>query len=107
MAQGSLYKFLDSPFKRIIINHNTFISCAGSVFANPGYESNLSVTNNIFVNCNVQPTCDSILTWDAGEVDPDNLPTGLVDCAPLPASYTQVDRRILVEKNVVVLGSKI
>ncbi len=101
MAQGSLYKFLDSPFKKIIINHNTFINCAGSFFASLGYESNLTVTNNIFVDSNLQPASDSVLTWDAGDVDPDKLPTGLVNCAPLPASYTQMDRKILVDRNVV------
>jgi hypothetical protein len=111
MTQGRVYKFMiytdnyatnvgSYQFKRIIFNHNTFVNCAGAVFMNPGYQSHLTVTNNIFVNCDLQPTCDSLYFWDVCETDPDKLPMGLVNCAPFPASFTPMDRKILVDKNV-------
>jgi hypothetical protein len=101
LCDGSMYKFRNFQIGKLFFNHNTFINCIGSVFESLGYESNLTVTNNIFVNCDLQPTCDSVLTWDAGEVDPDNLPTGLVNCAPLPSTFQQMPRKILVDRNVV------
>jgi hypothetical protein len=60
MAEGSMYKFRNYVYSRIIFNHNTFINCAGSVFESLGYESNMSITNNIFVNSNVQPFMQGI-----------------------------------------------
>jgi len=84
-TQGHVYKFMIYPpmwqFKRIIFNHNTFINCAGSVFMNPGYQSKVSLTNNIFVNCNVQ-SFPGITSPDIGEIDPDWLPVGLVNVYP-------------------------
>ena len=102
VAEGSMYKFRNFPFKKAFFNHNTFIDCAGSTFESLGYLSNLTVTNNIFVNSNIQPfdTTD-VNAGDLGETDADNLPTGLVNCHPLPSSMTQVDRKILVDRNVV------
>jgi len=106
MTEGSMYKFRQFPIKHLFFNHNTFVNCAGSIFESLGYESNLTVTNNIFVNSNVQPTCDSILVWDTGETDPGLLPTGLVNCAPLPDTVTATDRKILVDRNVVYWDPK-
>ncbi len=77
-AQGSMYKFRDHPFNRIIINHNTFINCAGYIFMSLGYQSNISLTNNIFVNSNIQPY-PSMQSIDSGEQDLDWLPMGLVN----------------------------
>jgi hypothetical protein len=101
MAPGSMYKFRNFDFKKAFFNHNTFINCAGSTFESLGYMSNLIVTNNIFVNSNVQPFDTTLGNWDAGETDADNLPTGLVNVRPLPASMPQLDRKILVDNNVV------
>ncbi len=101
MAEGSMYKFRNFQIGKLFFNHNTFVNCAGSIFESLGYESNLTLTNNIFVNSNLQPTSDSVLTADVGEVDPDNLPTGLVNCAALPDTFQQVQRKILVDRNVV------
>jgi len=106
MAEGSMYKFRNFQIPKLFFNHNTFVNCAGSTFESLGYESNLTVTNNIFVNSNLQPTCDSICKWDVGETDPDNLPTGLVNCAPLPSGATQMDRKILVDRNVAYWDSR-
>ncbi|HTY00464.1 MAG TPA: T9SS type A sorting domain-containing protein [Bacteroidota bacterium] len=81
MAQGSMYKFRTYPFNRIIVNHNTFVNCAGYIFMDLGNQSNYSLTNNIFINCNIQeyPRMQSI---DSGEQDLDWLPMGLTNCYP-------------------------
>jgi hypothetical protein len=101
MTQGQMYKFEiypdnyppfyphDNLFKRIIFNHNTFINCAGTVFMNPGYQNNVSVANNIFVNCNVQ-AYSGIHNADSLEQDPDWLPMGLInvyDSAEAPIKF--------------------
>jgi len=100
VAQGSMYKFRNYQIKKLFFNHNTFIDCAGSLFESLGYESDLTVTNNIFVNSNIQSFSDSLGIWDAGETDADMLPTGLINCDTLPANYTQMARKILVDRNV-------
>ena len=107
MAPGSMYKFRNFDFKKAFFNHNTFINCAGSTFESLGYMSNLVVTNNIFVNSNVQPFDTTLGTADYGETDADNLPTGLINCRPLPASMTQHDRKILVDNNVVYWDTRL
>ena len=104
MAQGHVYKFMIYPpgyqFKRIIFNHNTFINCAGSVFMNPGYQSNVSLTNNIFVNCNVQ-SFPGITSPDIGEIDPDWLPMGLVNVYPDSAdAANNTLRKFLCQNNL-------
>jgi hypothetical protein len=106
VAQGSMYKFRNFQIKKCFFNHNTFIDCAGSIFESLGYESDLTVTNNIFVNSNVQAFCDSLGVWDAGETDADMLPTGIINCDTLPSTYTQMDRKILVDNNVVYWDPK-
>ncbi|MBN1300523.1 MAG: T9SS type A sorting domain-containing protein [Melioribacteraceae bacterium] len=113
MAQGHMYKFMiypdnqlpwyphDYQFKRIIFNHNTFINCAGLVFMNPGYQSSVSLTNNIFVNCNVQ-SFGGINEYDVYEQDPDGLPMGLVNVYPdsvIVANNTP--RKFLCQNNLV------
>jgi hypothetical protein len=108
VACGSLFRFRSDPvfshyspqFKRIIINHNTFINCAGYVFMNPGCQSNMSLTNNIFVNSNVQsfPGLHSI---DMGELDPDWLPMGLVNVYPDSADVANnTPRKFLCQNNL-------
>jgi hypothetical protein len=62
MAQGNMYNMGGNLFDRIIINHNTFINCAGPIVSNSDFYNNLgiinnvSLTNNIFVNCNLHPS---------------------------------------------------
>ncbi len=79
-TQGTLYKFRNGyTIDRVIFNHNDFIDCAGYVMMNNGDQTNMSVTNNIFVNCQLQAYCPVLYSADAGEVDPDGLPIGLVN----------------------------
>jgi hypothetical protein len=101
-ACGSVYRFRESDeFKRIIINHNTFIDCAGYVFMNPGFQSNVSLTNNIFVNSNVEPY-PGIHNIDFGEQDPDWLPMGLVNVYPDSADVANnTPRKFLCQDNLV------
>ena len=107
MAQGSMYKFRNYVYNRIIFNHNTFINCGGSVFESLGYESMMSITNNIFVNSNVQPFMKAVL-GDWGETDADTLVTGLVNVRDFPdATFPVVPRKILVEGNVVYWDPKL
>ena len=106
MAQGSMYRLrLCSSiiqFKRIIFNHNTFVNCAGYTFMNPGYQSNVSLTNNMFVNCNVQCFAPILSTMDVGETDPDNLPMGLVNVYPDSADVANnTPRKFLCQDNLV------
>ncbi len=78
--QGTLYKFRPGvAVNRVIFNHNDFIDCAGYVIMNNGDQTNMSVTNNIFVNCQLQGYSSILFTVDVGEVDPDGLPMGLVN----------------------------
>jgi hypothetical protein len=101
-AQGTMYRFR-SPyqFKRIIFNHNTFVDCAGSVFMNNGSQSNVSLTNNLFVNVNVQPY-PGIHSIDQGEQDPDWLPMGLVNVYPDSADVAnRTPRKFLVDNNLL------
>jgi hypothetical protein len=100
MAQGSMYKFRNHPFNRIIINHNTFVNCAGYIFLDLGFQSNTSLTNNIFVNSNIQsyPAMQSI---DSGEQDLDWLPLGLVNVYPDSADVANATKRkFLVQSNL-------
>jgi hypothetical protein len=103
MAQGSMYRLRqEHQFKRIIFNHNTFINCAGYIFMNPGLQNNVSLTNNIFVNCNTQAYTPIRSRWDVNEVDPDNLPMGLVNVYPDAASVANnTPRKFLCQDNLV------
>jgi len=80
-TQGSNYKSRpDYNINKLFFNHNDWIDCSGFVFMNSGADHpNYSVTNNIFVNCQVQGFAPILSTVDVGEVDPDNLPMGLVN----------------------------
>jgi len=97
MGQGMLYKLRDNPFNRVVFNHNTFINISNYVFLDLGYQSAMSVTNNIFVNCNVQPYHKE--TYEISEHDIDKLPLGLVNVYPDPA--VGADTKYLVDKNAV------
>jgi hypothetical protein len=78
--QGTLYKFrYGVNVDKVLFNHNTFINNSGYIFMNNGDQTNMSVTNNIFVNCQLQAYSDTLFTADAGEVDMDKLPMGLIN----------------------------
>ncbi len=113
-ASGIMYKFRNFPAKRVVFNHNTFVNSTGQIITSFGYEYNMIVANNLFVNSNVQafyPGLDDteiglqhqphgIINLDhfegtnwAGEphgVNPDLLPNGLATV-----------RKVLVDRNGV------
>lgn len=100
MAQGNLYNFKNYSFNRIIVNHNTFINCAGTVFTNPGYQTNFSLTNNIFINSNVQPNNPSY--HELGITDPDSLPIGLVNINPYVNNDSlNTSKNFYVDQNLI------
>ncbi len=76
MASGIMYKFRNYPINEIFINHNTFVNASGQIFATFGYHSNWSMTNNLFVNSNVQAYAPGL---DYGETDQGSLPMGIVN----------------------------
>lgn len=80
-TQGSLYKTRPAyAINKVLFNHNDFIDCSGFVFMNSGGDqANYSVTNNIFVNCQLQAYAPVLSNSDVGEVDVDSLPMGLVN----------------------------
>jgi len=79
-TQGSLYKFRQGyTINRAIFNHNNFIDCAGYVIMNNGDQTNLSITNNIYVNTQLQAFCHVLYVTDNPEVDNDTLPMGLIN----------------------------
>jgi hypothetical protein len=103
MSTGSLYRFRATPYshqiKRIIINHNTFINNSGSVFMNPGCQDYISLTSNMFVNCNVQPF-PGIASIDIGELDLGMQPMGFVNVYPdSTLEANSVPRRFYVANN--------
>jgi hypothetical protein len=113
-ASGIMYKFRNFPAKRVVFNHNTFVNSTGQIITSFGYEYNMIVANNLFVNSNTQafyPGLDDteiglqhqphgIINLDhfegtnwAGEphgVNPDLLPDGLATV-----------RKVLVDRNGV------
>ena len=107
-----MYKFRQYPFKRVVMNHNTFINCSGNIYLDWGYQTNVSNTNNIYVNCNVQ-AYPGISTIDVGEQDLDGLPMGLINLHAFPdpdSSYDQyraLPRKYLFEGNVVYWDPKL
>ncbi|HOT97717.1 MAG TPA: T9SS type A sorting domain-containing protein [bacterium] len=103
MAQGMMYKFRANPFNRIILNHNTFVNISNVVMLDLGSQCAISVTNNIFVNCNVQPYGGK--TIDVGEEDPGKQPLGLINVYPDTAVHQ--DRKYLVDNNVIYWDPKL
>lgn len=99
--QGSIYKSRPGyTINRQIFNHNNFIDCAGYVFMNTGGHADISITNNIFVNCNVQPYSPILNSVDAGEVDPDNLPMGFVNVYD-DSAFSANGESFYVDKNLI------
>jgi hypothetical protein len=73
----------------------------GLVFETQGNQSNMSVTNNIFINCNVQCYSKlSLTSQDGGELDQDFLPIGIINVDTLPGTMPQLERKILVQNNL-------
>ena len=64
---------------KVIFNHNDFIDCSGYVLMNNGDQTNLSITNNIYVNSQLQAYCPVLSSADVGEVDADSVAMGLVN----------------------------
>lgn len=106
MFQGMSYKFRNFAVNTAFFNHNTFVNCSGQLFPTFGYQSNWVVTNNLFVNSNVQGYSPGL---DVGETDQDNLPMGIINVADLPAGMTgtKADRKILVDANGVFWDAKL
>jgi Secretion system C-terminal sorting domain len=78
--QGTLYKFRKGWVTgKAIFNHNNFINNSGYVIMSNGNTANMSVTNNIYVNTQLQAYCPVLYSADVGEVDEDGLPMGLVN----------------------------
>lgn len=78
--QGTAYKFrYGVNIHKVVFNHNDFIDCAGYIFMNNGDQTNMSVTNNIFVNVQLQGYAPPLFSADAGEVDMDGEPMGLIN----------------------------
>jgi len=98
MNQGMQYKFRNFEVDEVRFNHNTFVNISGQVFETQGYQSNMAIINNIFVNANVQPYQPGL---DYSETDVDSLPMGIVNVRPLLSTMSGAERKILVEGNVV------
>ena len=104
MAQGLIYKFRSNQFNRIVFNHNTFVNMGNLVFLDLGSQSQMSVTNNMFINCNIQPYVGAGHTIDDGEEDKEHLPIGITNFYPDTAVH--VDRKYLVHKNLIYWDSR-
>jgi hypothetical protein len=79
-TQGSLWKFrYGDVVNKVVFNHNDFIDNSGYVFMNNGDQTHMSVTNNIFVNSQLQGFAPVLEGIDVGEVDADSLAIGLIN----------------------------
>jgi hypothetical protein len=102
-TQGILYRFREGyEVDRVIFNHNDFIDCAGYVIMNYGDQTNLSITNNVYVNCQLQAYCrDPIGIEDVGP-NADSLAMGLVNVLVDSTFTANVGTHgIYVDKNLV------
>lgn len=97
-GQGMLYRFRKFPISKVVFNHNTFINIGHSIFETSGYQSDMSVTQNVFVNCQTKPYRPGL---DYEETDVDSLPTGIINVRDLPEDYEPLDRKILVDRNLI------
>lgn len=111
MAQGMMYKFRNFPVNKAVFNHNTFVNASGQLFTSFGYQSNLMITNNLFVNSNVQGYVECFDGPDdplggSNETDQDCLPHGIVNINHLPDDWDfditpDDERKVLVHNNGV------
>lgn len=109
MAQGMLYKFRDGiKFNRSVFNHNNFINCISYIFMNRGVVTNLSITNNIFINSNAQAFAPIMSHIDGSETDPGNQPMGLINVCPDSALFkAEGGGHVYVDKNLVYWDPKL
>ena len=99
-VQGTLYKFREGvSVDKVVFNHNDFIDCSGYVMMNNGDQTNMSVTNNIFVNCQLQGYAPPLATADVGEVDVDGLPMGLVNVR-VDSTFLANGKNFYADKNL-------
>jgi hypothetical protein len=100
-VQGYIYKSRSGySINRQIYNHNNFIDCSAYVLMNTGDHANYSVTNNIFVNCHVQGYTPFLGGVDVGEVDPEDLPMGIVNVFD-DSLFTADGASFYVDKNLI------
>jgi hypothetical protein len=98
--QGTAYKFrYGVNVHKVVFNHNDFIDCSGFIFMNNGDQTNMSETNNIFVNCQLQGYAPPLTTADAGEVDMDGLPMGLVNLR-VDSTFNANGKNFYADKNL-------
>lgn len=76
MGSGTIYKFRGYPISKAVFNHNTFVNASGQVLGTWGHQSNYIVTNNLFINSNVQAYITGL---DYNEFDQDYLPHGIIN----------------------------
>lgn len=107
MAQGMIYKSRNYLINRMIFNHNTFVNCAGVIFMSLGFQNNASVTNNMFINCQVQGYSGD-KNMDPGESDLDAaMPMGLINIASLDSTgYSANDLKFYVDNNLIYWDPK-
>jgi hypothetical protein len=119
MASGMMYKFRSYPINRLFFNHNTFVNAVGILFPTFGYQINWTLTNNLFVNSNVQAYHPGL---DIEETDQDQLPTGIVNVntlanvnvSLLPQEFRDASpaerermRKMLVDRNGIFWDSRL
>ncbi|REL38123.1 T9SS C-terminal target domain-containing protein [Rhodohalobacter sp. SW132] len=99
-AAGMMYKFRNHAPDSAVFNRNTFVNASGQLFTSIGYEHNLTVTHNLFVNSNVQAYYPGL---DVNETDQDFLPHGIINLNHLPDGSDVADneRKVLVAHNGV------
>ncbi len=99
--QGTAYKFrYGVNVHKVAFNHNDFIDCAGYIFMNNGDQTNMSETNNIFVNCQLQGYAPPLFKADAGEVDMWGEPMGLVNLR-VDSTFNANKKNFYADKNLV------
>ncbi|MEX2410817.1 MAG: T9SS type A sorting domain-containing protein, partial [Candidatus Paceibacterota bacterium] len=76
MGAGMIYKFRTFPIDKVVFNHNTFVNIANAPISTAGYQTDMIVTNNLFVNTNVQAYYPGL---DDNETDQDHLFTGIIN----------------------------
>jgi hypothetical protein len=106
MAEGLVYKFRNHMFDEIVFNHNTFINMSNIVFLDLGSQHNMTVTNNMFINCHVQPY--GPVNKDTGEEDIDQIPMGLINVYPdSTIEADDIERHFTIQNNLVYWDSRL
>lgn len=92
MGAGMIYKFRSFPVNKVVFNHNTFVNISNAPISTMGYQTDMIVTNNLFVNTNVQAYYPGL---DGNETDQDNLPTGIINVDSLSGVNNTVADSVL------------